>query len=354
MMLPQALPLMGLSLLLAACATTQGPSPTLDKDGPLVADTAKSGLTGRFAASESASHNNQSDDSLARQMLEDGFALIYANCDLFFTSAGQTQRWLMVTRDTVGAIGTLAASVMALHGSSNNAVANVALGTGLTFSGLDIYTKNFLFAAENIDAVRELTTHALNVHSDAAREQIPLTYASASVHLLDNQNICTPASILALVRQAIKKGDVKPVVDRTYEQPLSERVDEAVLTELGALLNPPGTLSVDQAGALWWLYMTPTTATQKAQIAGLLSDLPSTGNPFDINQVYKVGWTKEAQVRQALSKFSPVTKSAFTSAIKKREDDTKGKGAAAPLPPMRFNLPVSNPKAAGRVSVDIR
>lgn len=352
---PQALPLLGLALLLAACATTQGPSPTLDRDGPLVADATKSGLTGRFATSESASRQAQSDDLIAHQMLEDGFALIYANCDLFFTSAGQTQRWLMVTRDTVGAVGTLAASVMALHGASNNAVANVALATGLTFSGLDIYTKNFLFAAENIDAVRELTTHALNVHSDAVREQSPLTYASTSVHLLDNQNICTPASILALVRQAIKKGDVKPTVDLTYEQPLAARADESALAELGTLLNPPGTLSVDQAGALWWLYMTPTTAAQKKQIAGLLSDLPTTGNPFDTNQVYQAGWTKEAQVRQALSRFSPATKSAFASTIKKREEDAKAlHGAAAPLPPMRFNLPVSAPRAAGRVSVDIR
>jgi hypothetical protein len=321
----------------------------------VVSDTAKSGLTGRFATSEAASHEAQSDDPLARQMLEDGFALIYANCDLFFSSAGQTQRWLMVTRDSVGAVGTLAASVMALHGASNNAVANVALATGLTFSGLDIYTKNFLFAADNIDAVRELTTHALNVHSGAAREQTPLTYASVSVHLLDNQNICTPASILALVRQAIKKGDVKPTVESTYEQPLAARADEAALVELGALLNPPGMLSVDQAGALWWLYMTPTTAAQKKQIAGLLSDLPTTGNPFDANQVYQAGWTKEAQVRQALNRFSPATKTAFANTIKKREEDGKpSHGAAAPLPPLRFNLPVAAPRAAGRVSVDIR
>ncbi|WLG66265.1 hypothetical protein [Pseudomonas brassicacearum] len=351
---PQALPLLSLALLLSACATTQGPSSTLNKDGPLVADKTKSGLTGRFATSEYASRHAQADDLLAHQMLEDGYALIYANCDLFFASAGQTQRWLMVTRDTVGAVGTMAASVMALHDVSNNAVANVALATGLTFSGLDIYTKNFLFAAENIDAVRELTTHALNVHINAVGEQTPLTYASTSVHLLDNQNICTPASILALVRQAIKKGDVEPTVDRTYEQPLAARADEAALAELGALLNPPGSLSVDQAGALWWLYMTPTSAAQKKQIAGLLNDLPATGNPFDTNQDYQAGWAKEAQVRQALSRFSPTTKSAFASTIKKGEEEVKALGAAAPLPPMRFNLPVSSPRAAGRVSVDIR
>jgi len=353
---PKALPLLGLTLLLAACVTTKGPSPTLNKYGPLESDAAKSGLTGRFATSESASRNAQSDALLAHQMLEDGHALIYANCDLFFASAGQTQRWLMVTRDTVGAVGTMAASVMALHDASNNAVANVALATGLTFSGLDIYTKNFLFAAENIDAVRELTTHALNVHINAVHEQTPLTYASTSLHLLDNQNICTPASILALVRQAIKKGDVEPTVDRTYEQPLAARADEAALAELGALLNPPGTLSVDQAGALWWLYMTPTTAAQKKEIAGLLSDLPPTGTPFDSNQNYQAGWAKEAQVKQALSRFSPTTKSAFASAIKTHEEDkvAKGSGASAPLPPMRFNLPDSAPRAAGRVSVGIR
>ncbi|MEO4049033.1 hypothetical protein AAFN46_18350 [Pseudomonas sp. CAU 1711] len=350
---PKALTLLGLAILLSACTTTQGPSPTLNKDGPLEADTTKSGLTGRFAISEAASHNDETDDGHARQMLEDGFALIYANCDLYFASAGQTQRWLMVTRDTVGAVGTLAASVMALHDASNNAVANVALATGITFSGLDIYTKNFLFAAENIDAVRELTTHALNVHSEAVREQTPLTYATASVHLLDNQNICTPASIMALVRQAIKKGDVIPMQDRSYEQPLAARADEAALAELGALLNPPGMLSVDQAGALWWLYMTPTTDVQKMEIARLLSDLPSTGNPFDSTPAYKAGWEKEAKVRQALSRFSPATKSAFTSAIKKHEEDTKIKPAAV-TPDIRFSMPVSAPRAAGRVSVEIR
>lgn len=349
----QVMPLLGLAVLIAACSTTQGPSPTLDKDGPVVSDNTKNGLTGRFATSEGLSRAKQTEDALARQMLEDGFALIYANCDLFFTSAGQTQRWLMVTRDTVGAVGTLAASVMALHDASNNAVANVALATGLTFAGLDIYTKNFLFAAENIDAVRELTTHALNVHSEAVRDQSPLTYASVSVHLLDNQNICTPASILALVRQAIKKGDVQPTVDSHFSQPLATRTDQAVLAELGALLNPPGTLSGDQAGALWWLYMEPTTSTQKKTIAGLLGDLPDAGNPFDSNQDYKSGWTHEAAVRRALNKFSPATKVAFADSIKQRADAV-AKGAGAPLPPMRFSLPAPSVRPAGRVSVDVR
>ncbi|MNR69151.1 hypothetical protein D3C85_1942080 [compost metagenome] len=60
-------------------------------------------------------------------------------------------------------------------------------------------------------------------------------------------------------------------------------------------------------------------------------------------------------MRQALSSFNPATKSVFASTIKKREEDAKAlQGAAKPLPPMRFNLPDSAPRAAGRVSVVIR
>ena len=44
----------------------------------------------------------------------------------------------------------------------------VALSTAALYSGVDIYTRNFLFNTDNIEAVRGMTVSALAAHSAAA------------------------------------------------------------------------------------------------------------------------------------------------------------------------------------------
>lgn len=203
-------------IVLSGCTTTRGPQPIVSSTG-VVANASATGVAAIFMESEQRAFNARlaiGSTTEAKAMMKDGFELIYASCSDFFQSAGQSQKWLIVSRDAIGAIGTLTAGLMALHEYSQTAVANVALGTGAAFAGLDIYTKNFLFGAENIDSVRELTLNALAAHRQKVESlTIELTYPSATRYLLDNQEICSPMKITSLARQAIRKGNVVATTD---------------------------------------------------------------------------------------------------------------------------------------------
>ena len=192
---------------ISGCATTNGPPLIVSAKG-LTFKNVSSGLSGKFVSYHRLSYANPANPDLAREMMTYGFSLNYANCSDFFESAGTTQKWLLTLRDSVGAAGTLATGVLALTGGNQASTAAVALSTSAGFAGLDIYTKNFLFAAENVSAVRTLITNALTVHRQAVEAQGPVTYESAILHLVDNQNICSPMKITALVRDAIKTGVV--------------------------------------------------------------------------------------------------------------------------------------------------
>ena len=308
--------LFSVAIVLSGCATTKGPKPIVSATGP-TNTSYTTGVAKQFVDSADASFKNTSDAGLARAMMQNGFTLIYASCSDFFQSAGETQKWLIVVRDTVGAIGTLATGVMALHESGKNAIANVAFVTGATFAGLDIYTKNFLFAAENIESVRTLVTNALNTHRTAVEAVGAVTYQSATVALLDNQNICSPMQIAALARDAIKKGVVVASTDPASDlSAITQAQDQKALQTLGQILNPPGALTIDQAGALWWLLKDFSTNADKTNdIAPKLKDIPSTTSPFDNAGAYNAGWALADQVNNALNRFTDATKAAFKTTI---------------------------------------
>lgn len=250
-------------------------------------------------------------------MLRDGLALVYASCSDFFDSAGETQRWVIVARDAVGIGGTLATSAMALHHASSSAVSNLALVTAASFAGLDLYTKNFLFAAENVDSVRTLIANALSVHQQAILTKSPFTYQTATNLLQDNQAICSPMRIAALAREAIKKGTVVASPDPASDLvTLPQTQDRNALLSLGQILNPPGALTADQAGALWWLLKDSSTADERAKIiAPKLKGLPAASNPLDSNGAYKPDWTLAGRVSAELDRFSEQTKAQFRNAI---------------------------------------
>lgn len=306
---------LGIALFLGGCTTARGPDAILSAHGVTSTVVGTSGVTASFLNAASKSAAKKEDPVLAEAMLRSGFALVYANCSDFFLTAGENQKWLIVTRDTVGAVGTLATGVMSLHNASKNAVANMAFLTGATFAGLDIYTKNFLFAAENVDSVRTLISRALNVHQTAVLAQGPFTYDSASMMLMDHQNICTPMPIAALAKEAIKKGNVVPdTQNATDPGGLAKIQNDIVLEKLGALLNPPSALTMEQAVALWWLFQgSPTPDEKKNLIAPRLQGLQS--SPLDASGAYVLGWTKESAVRTALKEFSAPTQASLTAAV---------------------------------------
>lgn len=300
---------------LSGCAATRGPQPIVSATGP-TNTTATTGLAKQFIASAGSSFGNPHNPALAHTMMSDGFALIYANCSDYFLSAGETQKWIIFSRDAVGAIGSLTTAIFALHDGGKNAAANMALLTGAGLAGLDIYTKNFLFSAENISAVRTLTTNALSAHQKAVETIGTVTYRSATMALFDNQEICSPMKIAALAREAIQKGVVVAAPDSATDLATISLVqDQKVLETLGKVLNPPGALSVDQAGALWWLLKEASTDSEKkSNIGPKLKDLPSDTRPFDSTGNFIAGWTND-QVASALNGFSDATKASFRTTI---------------------------------------
>lgn len=233
------------AIVLSACTTTRGPQPVVSASG-IVNNAATTGIAGSFVRSESASAVNMPDPNLAKKYMTDGFSLIYANCSDFFQSAGATQKWLIFSRDTVGAIGTLATGIMALHDYGSTAIANVAFGTGAAFIGLDIYTKNFLFAAENVESVRELVGKALYAHRqevETLTERKNLDYAAATLFLQDNQDICSPMKIASMAREAIRNGRPVPTVEIPATTGLPPAVGGAMIAPVprpaAAAGNPP-------------------------------------------------------------------------------------------------------------------
>lgn len=358
---------LAVALFLTGCGTTHGPVPTMGIDGPWRQDATK-GVVKAFFDSEKASQDKPSDANLAHMMLTNGFTVVYVNCVDFFASAGDTQKWIVFARDTIGAVGTIGTSVLALHNGSRNAVSNFALATAIGYSGLDIYTKNFLFAAENVESVRTLVANALTEHKKAVLSLEPFIYQSATVHILDNQNICTPAAITALAREAIKKGDVAAAITGSPGGANVRQLgDQAVLQQLGAVLNPPGALTPDQAGALWWLLREfSTDAEKRTLVAPKLSGLPIASQPLDANGAYKPSWAQAEAVGKALDQFSGETKQLFRSSITAAQAASQpatpggpapaaAAGPRTPPPAPKFGIAVpGDPGRSSRVSIGIR
>jgi hypothetical protein len=148
----------------------------------------------------------------ARQMTVDGFNLVHDYCAEFFRTSGRNQQWLNVAKDLTTVIGTAATGILALSSPANATAAGaVALGTATAYNGVDLYTRNFLFGADNIESVRVLTMNALAAHKSFVLPSPDLTtwtFGGAAEAINDHQAICTTASIRALVVAAINSGTV--------------------------------------------------------------------------------------------------------------------------------------------------
>ncbi|WP_139188696.1 hypothetical protein [Variovorax sp. OV700] len=322
-------------------------------------------MAGKFYTAEQAALADPDNTSSGAAMLARGFPLIRASCNDYFDSAGKTQRWIIVARDTVGAVGTLATAVLALHNASQMAVSNTAIVTGAAFTGLDLYTKNFLFAAENVDSVRTLVLNALSVHEEAVGQLGSMAYGPSLNALLDNQNICAPMHIAALAREAIQRGVVVARTDLTQGVALvTQRTDDQVQSDLGALLNPPGIVSSEQSGALWWLLKEASSPAERVQnIAPRLAGLPASTDPFDRTNpaapVLKAAWSQQQAVSRLLDGFSAPTKEGFRSTIAGIRVFVAAPapavlpGQPGPVPPDFRLSRIRGASSTGRVSVGI-
>ncbi|WP_031358165.1 hypothetical protein [Caballeronia sordidicola] len=294
-------------LLLFGCSTTSGPTPIVNKDGA-ISQPASSGLTAAFISMNNQAlqdYNSNAGAQLdsSQRMLASGLALVASNCSEFFASAAQNQKWIIFSRDTVGAVGTLATSILSLTSASKTAVSAVAIGTGAGFTGLDLYSKDFLFSAENISSVRDLTMTALKVHRAAALKAAPATYPDVVLALQYNQDLCTPMRIASLVRQAIATGHVSADGSDSQTSPITTQ-DIQIASDLGKSLNPPGPLKGRQITALWWLFQgTPTVTEMQLFIYPILNSMSVTKGNAE-NWYRMLNDTAKTDINSELNKLS--------------------------------------------------
>jgi hypothetical protein len=215
-------PILMASIAIVGCTETfHGPPPVIGSEGPAI--TPPAGVNGQvtlFFDSAKAAYSAPDDPAAAQRMLVNGFGLIYSNCHEYFRDAGRTQRLLIFSRDLIGTLGTLATGVIAIAHASKDATAIAALITATGYAVIDNITKDYLFSSDNIDQVRELTLRALAAHQAAAFQAgKSFNYPSALIYLEDNQNYCSLPKIAALVKDAIKNGQVVQVSNQPANLP---------------------------------------------------------------------------------------------------------------------------------------
>lgn len=323
--------LLAFLLALGGCGTTSsGTTATMTVSGPVMTSP-ESGLIGAFVTSHSASYADKTDTQKAKAYLDDGFAMVHGNCKEFFTSAGKSQKWIGVNRDVIVTLGTIGSAMLALHNGSQTAAGNLALFTGLANAGLDVYTKNFLFAAENISSVETLVLGAVETHKTgvyAQKEQ--LTYQTATSHILDNQSYCLNAKIAELARDAIKNGRLQAEATTSSVTQLAESADAAVLRRIGSQFGLPGPVMADHAGALWWLLNEfNTTDERQYGIAPKLANLPTL--LVDEKGLVQAGWPSAA-IQAELNRFSAPTIAQFRKRIEESRPIVAQAAAAANKP----------------------
>lgn len=318
-----------LCCLFSGCASY---NPIITSQGP-VATADAPGFHGRFAHSASIAAGSTSSTRSASEgsaqstvaakpaqidaMLEDGFTLIYANCSDFFRSSGTNQTRVMLARDVVGLAGTLISGWLTISDSSNDdALAFVTLGSASALSVLDIYTRRYLFGADNVDSVRELTLVALAAHANGVRTlRPPSTYQEASVHLLDNQAICTPSRIALLAREAIQQGKVVPFVPSDTDAVVLEAMDRAVLRRIGYSVGLHSPISDSAATAYYWLLFENPRQEELKSIQNALLGVPSSSNPFENDGSLKSIAPEREFLISELQRLSEKRRASYASVI---------------------------------------
>ena len=357
---------------LEGCAT-DGAAPAIQSTGPAVSNATDGPAKAFYDAEQTARVSNRPDD--VKVMYKMGYSLIYVNCNEYFDSAGTTQTLLVTARDAVAAIDAVSTSILVLAKTSKTAFAAVGIGAGAAYAGIDLYTKDYLFSAENVDAVRTLTINALDTHHTAVSASLAATpssatYDNAFIQLRDEQTICTLRHIAALATDAIKNGHLVATQNSISNDlaGIAKIQDEAVLAGLGTILQTPGPLTTDEAGALWEILIDRTTDTQRLKtLERQLSNLPSASSPFDPANpgtgTLRATWQPSASVIRTLQGFSDATKTGFEQAVLQSKDQQKkaeikaaqlvagGPAPPVPVPPISFSLAQSRATATGRIDV---
>ncbi|MBW8911252.1 MAG: hypothetical protein JF564_05055, partial [Sphingomonas sp.] len=268
-----ALLTMMVAALLCGC-TANGGAMAINSAGP-VDKVSTAGPAASFLALENTARLSGKPDD-AKSMYESGYSLIYYNCNQYFDSAGKSQTILIATRDAIGAVSAVSTSILVLTKAPKSALAAVGIGTGAAYSGIDGYTKDFLFSAENVDAVRTLVAGALDTDHKAVLASFgssQVAYDAVLIQLRDEQTICTLRHISALATEAIKNGHLVATSNTLANDlgGLARIQDDAVLSALGTILTTGRPVTINEAGALWEVASDPTAdATRLKMLESVL------------------------------------------------------------------------------------
>jgi hypothetical protein len=205
------------ALPLSACAGIQGPPQVINKGGILPPPSFGGTWEGRFVNAANAAFEPGSSDAAQKEFVRAGTMLVYTRCGDFFQRMGRNQGRSRVARDYIAPVVALLTGILAFRdfGDDSDREQNIlealTLGSNFATAALDIHDRHFLFSADNVDSVREMTMNALSKHRVAVMERGFETLEDAVEHLVDNQTICTPPHILRLARAAIANSAPQPV-----------------------------------------------------------------------------------------------------------------------------------------------
>ncbi len=189
-------------------------------------------------------------------MLREGLGLVRGNCADFFRQRGDNQQVINLSRDIVAMGGTTAAAIIGLTGGSALALSIIAISGATLYAGIDTYTKNFLFGVDNIESVRTLTMQTLNTNASTllnVPDSEVLTFQNVAGAIMDNQEICKPASIAAAVRLKLRGGS-GGIEAAGEDANTRSQLDAARSMTIAARLGLPGGSVIDDtrlAAACW-------------------------------------------------------------------------------------------------------
>lgn len=342
----------GISLTLSGCYSLQGPPQLINGSGVVnqktnVAARSES-LTDNFRLAVDDAVKDGATPQQVERMIDTGVLLVRTNCDDFFRRMGAIQRDSRISRDMIAPVVAVLSGLVALQGFSGGKTDNylqaLSVGSTAAIAGIDIVDRHFLFGADNIHSVEQLTFRALNAHQRGIAQNGPYSFEGAVLQLIDHQVICTPASILDLTKRAITAGDVEP---RPSSGGGAGGDDAEALAALGRELGQPGPATPDQAGALYWLFRGAPAATDLPTIAGKLgagsAQLIAPTGPGATMTLSGQANSRKQVIWNALDALSPETRRAFEAAI---ASPPAGGVPAFALAP-RSTVP-------GRVELDVR
>lgn len=238
---------MGLSL--AACNTYgyRGPNQIIAVNAVPAATRTDDGVldialfTGDYEIALNSRINSDGRESeTTARMLRSGFMYNYSFCSTYFYRMAIRQRNAKVARRVLPPLSALITGVVGLQDFSGNPdtkeriVQSVALGSAFSTSLLDVYEEQFLYGTDNIDSVETLTLKALSVHREAVLAREDIGFEQAIQHLIDNQNLCSPQSVLTMARNAIKGAKVEPAAAQPATKSTADETGQIQITVGGS------------------------------------------------------------------------------------------------------------------------